>query len=99
MQKSTFITTLSAAALIATSIAASVQAARIVEEASAAPPPQALRTVQLRECSQRVGPFVTQSTAWQRLNEAKSFGYATSGVFPCYDAGTRGYCFNVFYAC
>ena len=76
-----------------------MHAASSARDVSDARPLHALRTVQQRECSQRVGPFVTQSTAWQRLNEAKSFGYATSGVFPCYDAGTRGYCFNVFYAC
>jgi hypothetical protein len=55
---------------------------------------------QQRECSQRVGPFVTQDTAWQRLQEARSQGYGVSDVFPCYDEyGTRGYCFNVFFLC
>lgn len=52
-----------------------------------------------RQCSQRVGPFVTQSTAWQRLRQAQSQGYGVSGVFPCYGAGGRGYCFNVFFPC
>lgn len=55
---------------------------------------------QLRQCSERAGPFATQSTAWQRLNQAERQGYAVSGVFPCYDSyGSRGYCFNVFYRC
>ena len=52
------------------------------------------------ECSQRAGPFVTQTTAWKRLRQAKAKGYAVSGVFPCYDGyGTRGYCFNYFFPC
>jgi hypothetical protein len=51
------------------------------------------------DCSERVGPFVTQDTAWARLHEAESQGYGVSGVFPCYDGDTRGYCFNVFYPC
>jgi hypothetical protein len=59
-----------------------------------------LHLVTQRECWPRVGPFVTQNTAWQRLQEAKREGYGVSGVFPCYDeSGTRGYCFNVFYPC
>lgn len=97
MRKSALVHFLSATVLLVMSSLSSVHAeARYVADAR---PVHALATAQQRECSQRVGPFVTQSTAWQRLNEAKSFGYATSGVFPCYDAGTRGYCFNVFYAC
>jgi hypothetical protein len=52
-----------------------------------------------RECSQRIGPFVTQTTAYQRLDEAKRRGYSVSGVFPCYEDNTRGYCFNVFFPC
>ena len=54
-----------------------------------------------QQCSQRVGPFVTQGTAWQRWRDAQGRGYAVSnGVVPCYDqSGTRGYCFNVFYSC
>ncbi len=51
------------------------------------------------QCQERVGPFVTQTTAYQRLQQAQSQGYAVSGVFPCYDGGSRGYCFNVFYQC
>ena len=47
------------------------------------------------QCSQLQGPFVTQSTAWQRLQEAENQGYSVSGVFPCED----GYCFNVFLPC
>lgn len=59
-----------------------------------------LHVVEQRECSQRVGPFVTQSTARQRLEEAKRRGFGVSGVFPCSDEfGTRGYCFNVFFRC
>ena len=54
----------------------------------------------VRECEQRVGPFATQDTAWQRWRQAQSEGYAVSrGVVPCYDGGTRGYCFYVFYPC
>jgi hypothetical protein len=53
-----------------------------------------------QQCWQRVGPFATQTTAWQRWREAQARGYAVSnGVVPCYDQGTRGYCFNVFYSC
>jgi len=53
-----------------------------------------------RQCSQRVGPFVTQNTAWQRWREARNQGYAVSnGVVPCYSGGTRGYCFFVYYNC
>ena len=52
-----------------------------------------------QQCSQRVGPFATQDTAWQRWREAQGRGYAVSnGVVPCYDQGARGYCFNVFYS-
>ncbi|WP_162914407.1 hypothetical protein [Taklimakanibacter lacteus] len=52
----------------------------------------------VQQCAQRVGPFATQSTAWQRWRQARAQGYAVSnGVVPCYDQfGTRGYCFNVF---
>ena len=53
-----------------------------------------------QQCSQRVGPFVTQTTAWQRWRDAQARGYAVSnGVVPCYDQGSRGYCFNVFFSC
>jgi hypothetical protein len=53
-----------------------------------------------RECTQRVGPFATQQTAWNRWNQAKSQGYSVSnGVFPCWEGGSRGYCFNVYYVC
>jgi len=53
-----------------------------------------------RECSQRVGPFATQDTAFRRRQDAASLGYNVSGVFPCFDeSGTRGYCFNVFFRC
>ena len=60
-----------------------------------------LHLVQQRQCSQRLGPYATQDTAWQRWREANSQGYAVSnGVVPCYDGyGTRGYCFFIFYAC
>lgn len=52
----------------------------------------------VQQCAQRVGPFATQTTAWQRWRQARAQGYAVSnGVVPCYDqSGTRGYCFNVF---
>jgi hypothetical protein len=59
-----------------------------------------VRPVQYRQCSRRVGPFVTQTTAWQRWRQARNRGYAVSrGVVPCYGGGGRGYCFNVFYPC
>jgi hypothetical protein len=56
---------------------------------------------QYRECSQRAGPYATQTTAWQRWREAGSRGYSVSnGVVPCYDeTSTRGYCFFVFFRC
>lgn len=52
-------------------------------------------------CQQRVGPFVTQTTAWQRWRQARNVGFSISnGVTPCYDGyGSRGYCFYVFYGC
>ena len=53
----------------------------------------------VRECSRRVGPFVTQTTAWQRLRQAEGQGYGVSGVFPCYGEYGRGYCFNIFFRC
>jgi hypothetical protein len=59
-----------------------------------------LRLAQYTECSQRVGPFVTQTTAWNRWRDAQSQGYPVSnGVAPCYEGSTRGYCFFVFYRC
>jgi len=60
--------------------------------------PSTLRVVQ--GCSRRIGPFATQDTAWQRWRQARGQGYSLSnGIFPCYDQGTRGYCFNMFRAC
>jgi hypothetical protein len=60
----------------------------------------ALHLAQYRECRQRVGPFATQTTAWQRWQEAQGQGYSVSnGVVPCYEGGTRGYCFFAFYRC
>lgn len=49
--------------------------------------------------SQRVGPYATQTTAFQRYDEADAAGCIMSeGTFPCYDeTWTRGYCFNVFF--
>jgi hypothetical protein len=60
-----------------------------------------LHLAQYRECSQRAGPYATQTTAWQRWREAGSRGYSVSnGVVPCYDeTSTRGYCFFVFFRC
>ena len=48
---------------------------------------------------QRIGPYATQTTAWERYGEAQAAGCEMSaGVFPCYDGTfTRGYCFNVFF--
>jgi hypothetical protein len=57
---------------------------------------QQRQIVQGRECSQRVGPFATQDRAWQQWRTARGQGYAVSnGVTPCYEFGTRGYCFCV----
>ena len=60
-----------------------------------------LHLAQQGQCSQRVGPFATQNTAWERWREAQSQGHAVSnGVVPCYDEyGTRGYCFFVYSPC
>jgi hypothetical protein len=59
-----------------------------------------LQLAQYRECQQRVGPFATQTTAWQRWRVARDRGYSVSnGVVPCYEDGTRGYCFFAFYRC
>jgi len=48
---------------------------------------------------QQIGPFATQTTAWERYREHREAGCEMSeGVFPCYVGGsTRGYCFNVFF--
>ena len=48
---------------------------------------------------QQVGPFATQTTAWERYREHRDQGCEMSeGVFPCYVGDfTRGYCFNVFF--
>jgi hypothetical protein len=63
-------------------------------------PRAGLQLAQYRECSQRVGPFATQTTAWQRWRQARDQGYSVSnGVVPCYLDGTRGYCFFAFYRC
>ncbi len=56
--------------------------------------------VQAQNCQQRVGPFATQQRAWNMWNQAQSQGYSVSnGVAPCWQGGSRGYCFFVFYAC
>ncbi|MGB8436458.1 MAG: hypothetical protein WCE38_19595 [Burkholderiales bacterium] len=55
---------------------------------------------QYRQCPQQVGPYATQSTAWQRLREAQSRGYSVSnGVTPCYAGSARGYCFYAYVPC
>ena len=55
------------------------------------------RLAQAGQCSRRIGPFVTQDTAWARWRQARGSGYAVSnGIYPCYESNTRGYCFNVF---
>jgi hypothetical protein len=52
---------------------------------------------QYRQCSQEFGPFVTQSTAWQRWRNARSSGISVSrGVVPCYGGG---YCFYAYFSC
>jgi hypothetical protein len=53
-----------------------------------------------RECSQRVGPFATQTRAWHKWRVARNSGYAVSdGVVPCHEGWTRGYCFFAFHHC
>ena len=53
-----------------------------------------------RQCETRMGPFVTQETAWQRWRQARSQGRAVGqSVVPCHGQGIRGYCFFVFHAC
>lgn len=78
-----------------------IAAAKCVAEAVQVAGARPFELAQARQCSQRIGPFASQSTAWQRWRQARGQGYAVSdGVFPCYDGyGTRGYCFNVFYRC
>ncbi len=49
-----------------------------------------------RTCTRRMGPFVTQSTAFSRRNYSRRQGLRTSGVFSC---GIRLYCYNVFVRC
>ena len=62
--------------------------------------PDQFRLAQLAQCTRRLGPFVTQDTAWSYWRQAQGGGYAVSnGVFPCHENWTRGYCFNVFLAC
>jgi hypothetical protein len=64
------------------------------------PPRGGFQILRVAECSQRIGPFATQTTAWQRWRAAKALGYSVSnGVVPCYVDWTRGYCFNIFYSC
>lgn len=89
--------------LVFVALLASAPASSRVDEAAVGAArrsvPSLLRPLQ-SDCSERVGPFATQETAWTRLREAEGQGYGVSGVFPCYDgAGYRGYCFNVFYPC
>jgi hypothetical protein len=79
--------------------ASSVTATRTSGQASQLPQGQ-IHFAQARQCSRRVGPFATQTTAWARWREARSRGYAVSnGVYPCYQDYIRGYCFNAFYPC
>lgn len=62
--------------------------------------PERIHLAQRRECRQRMGPFVTQETAWQRWRQARAQGHTLSqGVVPCYGQGIRGYCFFVFTPC
>lgn len=58
-----------------------------------------LRAAQYNECRRQVGPFVTQSTAYQRRAQFQAQGYGVSGVFPGWGSGSRAYYFNVFWAC
>ena len=76
--------------------------AQSVNAANSSAHVQLLSGTQLaQDCSQRVGPFATQTTAWQRWQQVRGLGYDVSnGVVPCYDAdGARGYCFNIFVSC
>jgi len=85
-----------ACAMLMAPPAAQSQVSRFDQSQSSAP--NTLHFVQ--GCSRRVGPFATQDTAWQRWRQARGQGYSLSnGIFPCYDQGTRGYCFNVFRPC
>lgn len=62
--------------------------------------PERIHLAQRRQCEQRMGPFVTQETAWQRWRQARAQGHTLSqGVVPCYGQGIRGYCFFVFTPC
>jgi hypothetical protein len=63
--------------------------------------PMSPKLLQLaQQCSQQVGPFATQDSAWRTLHQARAQGYAVSqGLYICYPSGSRGYCFNVFYPC
>jgi hypothetical protein len=63
------------------------------------PPPDSAIQVQYRMCERRAGPYATQDTAWARRNQAQGMGYSVSGVFPCWEDGARGYCFNAFLPC
>ena len=56
--------------------------------------------VQGRVCSRRMGPYVTNQTAFNRRATAMRQGFRVSGTFHCGGGGTgRGYCFRVFFAC
>jgi hypothetical protein len=88
-----------ACALLLPAPASSLTAAGAGDRA-AQPSQDRLHFAQRRQCSQRAGPFATQTTAWARWREARARGYAVSnGVYPCYQDWVRGYCFNVFYPC
>jgi hypothetical protein len=53
-------------------------------------------SVGVQACQERVGPFASQDRAYQVRRQAQAMGYDVSGVFPCYQDWTRGYCFNAF---
>src|SRR5215510_794265 len=76
-------------------VCASASFLPIVARASITFPPESVIQVQ-GQCQERGGPFASQDRAYQVRRQAQSMGYDVSGVFPCYDQGTRGYCFNAF---
>lgn len=60
-----------------------------------------IQLAQSGTCKKRMGPYATQTRAWQLANHFKSRGYQTSGVWGSGGiySGSRGYYFNIFYRC
>ena len=56
----------------------------------------------VRSCQRRMGPYATQTRAWQVLRQFRSRGFQTSNVWGSggfYSRNSRGYYFNVFFRC